>query len=61
MRMDGKEAGITLAAIGTILVVAKLEGKIDWSWFWVTAPFWIGGICLILGCAMLIWLHSSRA
>lgn len=28
-----------------ILLTLKLLGKIEWSWWWVTAPLW-GGIAL---------------
>ena len=27
--------------LGVLFVALKLTGYIDWSWFWVTAPFWI--------------------
>lgn len=31
-----------------VFVVEKLNGVIDWSWWWVLAPFWIpAGIALI--------------
>lgn len=33
--------------LGIIFVTLKLLGKLDWSWLWVTAPFW-GGIALWL-------------
>jgi hypothetical protein len=40
------------------LIVLKLTGVIIWSWWWVLAPFWIGGILLALGvCALLIGLR----
>jgi uncharacterized membrane protein len=29
-----------LGLLGIAFVVLKLTGYIDWSWFWVTAPFW---------------------
>ena len=32
-----------------VFIVLKLTGFIDWSWWWVLAPFWIPwGIVLIL-------------
>ena len=42
-----------------IFLVLKLVGVIDWSWWWVTAPLWIG---LALGLVFLIifWLFSRR-
>lgn len=42
-----------------IFLVLKLVGVIDWSWWWVTSPLWIG---LALGLVFLIifWLFSRR-
>lgn len=31
----------TLGLLGVAFVVLKLTGYIDWSWIWVTLPFWI--------------------
>lgn len=31
--------------LGVLFVALKLMGFIDWSWWWVTCPFW-GGIAL---------------
>ena len=32
----------TLSLLGVAFVVLKLTGYIDWSWIWITLPFWIG-------------------
>ena len=48
----------TLSLLGIVFVVLKLTGYIDWSWWYVTLPFW-GGlvlVLLILGIAGLIML-----
>jgi hypothetical protein len=29
-----------LGLLGVVFIVLKLLGKITWSWWWVTAPFW---------------------
>lgn len=35
--------GIGFTGALTILFIAlKLLGKIDWSWWWVLSPIWIG-------------------
>lgn len=34
--------------LGVALVALKLGGVIDWSWWWITAPFWGGLLLLIL-------------
>jgi len=31
--------------LGVVFVTLKLVGVIDWSWWWVTAPFW-GGVAI---------------
>lgn len=33
--------------LGVVFVTLKLTGFIDWSWWWVTAPFW-GGLAIVL-------------
>lgn len=34
-----------LGALGLMFVGLKLTGYIDWSWWWVTLPFW-GGLAI---------------
>lgn len=36
-----------LGLLGVVFVTLKLIGTIDWSWWWVTAPFW-GPAALVL-------------
>lgn len=47
-----------LGLLGVVFVTLKLCNVIDWSWLWVTAPFWggfalaitFGAVCAIIGC-----------
>lgn len=32
----------TADLIGILFLYLKLTGEINWSWWWVTAPFWVG-------------------
>jgi hypothetical protein len=34
-------------ALGVAFVVLKLCGVLDWSWWWVLAPFWIPPVAVI--------------
>lgn len=43
--------------LGIVFVVLKLTGYIDWSWWWVTAPFW-GGFALLLVFLAVVFLVS---
>ena len=35
--------------LGVAFVILKLTHVINWSWWWVTAPFWGGWVLLIIG------------
>ena len=58
--------GIGVAGLlGVAFVVLKLTGFIDWSWWWVTLPFW-GGMALavfiitcFLGGMLVVWLYKK--
>lgn len=39
--------------LGVLFVGLKLTGYIDWSWWYVTLPFW-GGIALVLALALVV-------
>lgn len=41
-------------------VVLKLMGYIDWSWWYVTLPFW-GGAAVVLGVLLIALLFAAVA
>lgn len=45
--------------LGVAFVVLKLMGIIDWSWWWVTLPFW-GRSCADIGLDLDRSLGRSR-
>lgn len=54
--------GIGVAGLlGVVFVTLKLCGVIDWSWWWVTCPFWgpLAVILTILGITLGIPLLIS--
>jgi len=53
-----------LGLLGVLFVGLKLTGVINWSWWWVTLPFWGGFVLVILiflavG-AYLIWRGTHK-
>ena len=34
--------------LGVAFIVLKLTGVINWSWWWVTSPFWIPWLLAIV-------------
>ena len=46
---SNSSSGIGLTgALFLVLLVLKLTGYIDWSWWWVTAPLWAGVVLIIV-------------
>lgn len=42
--------------LGIVFIILKLTNVIDWSWWWVTCPLWIGlAITLIVGIIIKLW------
>ena len=53
-----------LGLLGVVFVTLKLIGTIDWSWWWVTAPFW-AGFALVAAIEMawlaVVWVAVLKA
>lgn len=47
-----------LGLLGVLFVGLKLAGLINWSWWWVTAPFW-GGFALVFGILLIALLVAG--
>jgi hypothetical protein len=51
----------TLSLLGVAFVILKLCKVIDWSWWWVTLPFW-GGLVIVvplgLIALLIVWASS---
>jgi len=46
-KSNSSNSGIgVLGLLGIAFVILKLTNVIDWSWWWVTLPFW-GGIAVV--------------
>jgi hypothetical protein len=53
MANEASSGGIgTLGLLGVVFVVLKLVHVINWSWWWVTLPFW-GGFALFLAIVLI--------
>lgn len=49
-KSSSSSSGIgTLDLLGVVFITLKLIGIIDWSWWWVTCPFWGGIVLVVLG------------
>jgi hypothetical protein len=41
-------------ALGITIVVLKLCGVLDWSWWWVLAPFWAPPVAVLAPLAAIL-------
>ena len=53
---NGVSAGFLLFLVFLIL---KLTGHIDWSWWWVTSPLWIGFILGVVILGIMYYLMNK--
>ncbi|MCJ1879660.1 hypothetical protein [Pseudomonas nitroreducens] len=55
-----------LGLLGLLFIGLKLTNRIDWSWWWVTAPFWaIPGIPLLIAAVaglgyLIVWVMERK-
>jgi hypothetical protein len=60
MSESSKSGGIGFSSVlFLVFLVLKLTGVIDWSWWWVTAPLWIGFIIAVVSC-VIWWLIVKK-
>jgi len=48
----------TISLLGIAFIVLKLTNVIDWNWWWVLAPFWIGIVIAILLIVLVVMLKG---
>jgi len=57
---NNSSGGIGLfGMLGVLFIGLKLTGYINWSWWYVTMPFWVGIVfvlALMFGGIMVVWL-----
>jgi hypothetical protein len=59
-RGETNSGGIgVIGLLGVVFVTLKLCGVIDWSWWWVTAPFW-GGVILFFVYAIVVLAIAGK-
>ena len=52
--------GIGLSGILTVVfVIAKITGYIDWSWWWVFSPLWIGFLLVVTIVALIAVIDAK--
>jgi hypothetical protein len=60
--------GIAAVLVLPVFIALKLTRTVDWSWWWVMAPWWILALlaiviatCLAIGFTLIKWAVLARA
>jgi len=58
---SSSSGGLSVAGLlGVAFVVLKLTHVIDWSWWWVTAPFWGGLVIFLIALVIGVFYYSLK-
>lgn len=58
-----REVRWTLTVLLILFIAFRIAGVIDWSWWWVAAPFWIPlalSVAAIAVVRLLVWNERRR-
>ena len=60
-RSESSSGGIGLCgATFIVFLILKLCHVIDWSWWWVTAPLWLGGSVFFAAAVLMLIIAIVR-
>ena len=48
MNTNNKKGLSFTSVLVIILIVLKITNLIDWSWWWVFAPFWVQSVAILV-------------
>lgn len=58
---NSNNGGIGFGGLLTIVFITlKLTGYIDWSWWWVLSPIWIGFLVVLVIIAIALVIYYVR-
>lgn len=52
--------GRLISGVFIALLVCKLAGLIDWSWWWVSSPLWLSFLLYTLAVVAAIIYYSDK-
>ena len=62
MSNNNSSSGIgVIGLLGVAFIVLKLTNFIDWSWWYVTMPFWLGLVIVtVIAIVISIWYKLKK-
>jgi len=57
---NSSSSGLSIIGLlGVAFIILKLCGVINWSWWWVTVPFW-GGLAIVILILVFVAIINIR-
>tara|TARA_R110000868_G_scaffold24475_1_gene96574 strand:- start:237 stop:428 length:192 start_codon:yes stop_codon:yes gene_type:complete len=61
MSKESSSSGISFMGMLTILFIAlKLTNYIDWSWWWVLSPIWLGFLLAVFAGLLVVLIEKNK-
>ena len=58
---SSSSSGIGIVGLlGVLFIALKLTGQIDWSWWWVLAPFWGSALLVLFAVILALIIVDGR-
>jgi hypothetical protein len=61
MSKESSSSGISFMGMLTILFIAlKLTNYVDWSWWWVLSPIWLGFLLAVFAGLLVVLIEKNK-
>ena len=61
MSKESSSSGISFMGMLTILFITlKLTNYIDWSWWWVLSPIWLGFLLAVFAGLLVVLIEKNK-
>ena len=61
MSKKSSSSGISFMGMLTILFIAlKLTNYVDWSWWWVLSPIWLGFLLAVFAGLLVVLIEKNK-
>lgn len=61
MSKESSSSGISFMGMLTILFIGlKLTNYVDWSWWWVLSPIWLGFLLAVFAGLLVVLIQKNK-
>ena len=57
---QNESGGFFVSGLQLLFIYLKLTNHINWSWFWVLSPLWIGLVLVVIVTIIMVIIHYMK-